>query len=232
MPPQQLAEPVPEDPLIATVAQPQLVEPLQLQLLLTPMTDSSDPTPASPVEAPSVTEATSRLKSVVASLAAPPTQPVLPIVLPPQSPKRVEQVAGPTPIAPPAQPMVASLAPSRADAPRRTEPAGLKSDWRASVPASTDIRVSNGTGRRLMAGRFASYFRDHGLAVRKITNANSFDYRRTVIFYNPDQRANAEALAAVLPFPARLAEAKQGRGQIELVLGLDLLSIDDTLRSA
>ena len=83
-----------------------------------------------------------------------------------------------------------------------------------------------------MAGRFAAYFRNHGLAVRKIANANSFDYRHTVIFYNPDQRANAEALAAVLPFPVRLAEAKQGRGQIELVLGFDLLSVDDALRSA
>jgi hypothetical protein len=97
---------------------------------------------------------------------------------------------------------------------------------------STDIRVSNGTGRRLMAGRFAAYFRDHGLAVRRIANANSFDYRRTVIFYNPDQRTNAEALAAVLPFSVRLVEAKQGRGQIELVLGFDLLTIDDALRSA
>ena len=128
--------------------------------------------------------------------------------------------------------MVASLAPSRVDPPRSAEPAGLKSDWRASVPASTDVRVSNGTGRRLMAGRFATYFRDHGLAVRKIANANSFDYHRTVIFYNPDQRYNAEALAAVLPFPVRLAEAKRGRGQIELVLGFDLLGIDDALRSA
>ena len=83
-----------------------------------------------------------------------------------------------------------------------------------------------------MAGRFAGYFRDHGLTVRKIANANSFNYRHTVFFYNPDQRAHAEALAAALPFPVRLAEAKQGRGQIELVLGFDLLEIDDALRSA
>ena len=83
-----------------------------------------------------------------------------------------------------------------------------------------------------MASRFARYFGEHGLFVRRIANANSFDYRRTVIFYNPDQRAHAEALAAVLPFPVRLAEAKQGRGEIELVLGFDLLGIDDTLRSA
>jgi hypothetical protein len=100
------------------------------------------------------------------------------------------------------------------------------------VPSSTFVRVSNGTGRRLMASRFARYFGEHGLSVRKVANANSFNYRRTVIFYNPDQRAHAEALAAVLPFPVRLAEAKQGRGQIELVLGFDFLAIDDTLRSA
>jgi hypothetical protein len=127
--------------------------------------------------------------------------------------------------------MIASLAPSpsRGDA---LEPAGINADWRAAVPASTDIRVSNGTGRRSMAGRFANYVRRHGLHVNKVANANSFDYSRTVIFYNPDQRAHAEALAAVLPFPVRLAEAKQGRGQIELVLGFDLVSIDDALRSA
>jgi hypothetical protein len=94
------------------------------------------------------------------------------------------------------------------------------------------VRVSNGTGRRLMATRFARYFGEHGLNVRKIANANSFDYRRTMIFYNPDQRAQAEALAAVLPFSVRLVEAKQGRGQIELVLGFDLLSVDNSLRSA
>jgi len=30
----------------------------------------------------------------------------------------------------------------------------------------------------------------------------------------------------------RLVEAKQGRGQVELILGSDLLGFDDTLRSA
>jgi hypothetical protein len=82
-----------------------------------------------------------------------------------------------------------------------------------------------------MATRFAHYFGEHGLSVRRIANANSFNYRRTVIFYNPDQRAHAEALAGVLPFPVRLAEAKQNRGQIELILGFDLAGFDDTLRS-
>jgi hypothetical protein len=177
---------------------------------------------------------TARLKDVVASLSVPASA-LAPVAPPTDAPKPVEPVA-PAAVAPPAArpaaPMVASLAPSRADMPRSPEPAGLKSEWRAALPASTEVRVSNGTGRGQMAGRFAGYFRGHGVFVRKIANANSFDYRRTVLFYNPDQRAAAEALAAALPFPVRLAEAKQGRGQIELVLGFDLLSVDDELRSA
>ncbi len=100
------------------------------------------------------------------------------------------------------------------------------------MPAGTLVRVSNGTGRRLMAGRFARYFGEHGLSVRKIANANSFDYRRTTIFFNPEQRDYAYALADLLPFPVRLVEAKQGHGQVELILGSDLLGFDDTLRSA
>jgi hypothetical protein len=109
---------------------------------------------------------------------------------------------------------------------------GLPNQWSASVPSTTMLRVSNGTGRRLMAGRFSRYLGDHGLTVRRIANANSFDYRRSIIFYNPDQRAHAEALAAQLPFPVKLAEAKQGRGEIELILGSDLVAVDETLRSA
>ena len=83
-----------------------------------------------------------------------------------------------------------------------------------------------------MASRFARYFGEHGLSVRKIANANSFDYRHTTIFYNPDQRDYAHGLASLLPFPVRLIEAKQGRGQVEVTLGFDLIGLDDTLRPA
>jgi hypothetical protein len=223
----------PVEPVVAVLSQPDPVAPLAT--VLAPLAVSSGLTSAASVspqaEATTIASETARLKDVLASLSAP----VAPVTRPAEAVSPAEPLAPATlPAAPPrpAAPMVASLAPSGPDPSRSPEPAGLKSEWRAAVPASTDIRVSNGTGRRLMATRFASYFRGHGLFVRKIANANSFDYRRTVIFYNPDQRANAEALAAVLPFPVRLAEAKQGRGQIELVLGFDLLGLDDALRSA
>ena len=107
---------------------------------------------------------------------------------------------------------------------------GPDSAWRAYVPANTLVRVSNGTGRGRMAARFAGYFGEHGLSVRRIANANSFNYKRTTIFYNPDQRETAYALAEALPFDVRLVEASKGHGQIELILGFDLLPLDGTLR--
>ena len=105
-------------------------------------------------------------------------------------------------------------------------------DWRGAVPAGARVRVSNGTGRPLMGSRFARYFTAHGLPVNMIRNANSYEYPRTVIFYNPDQRDNAFALAATLPFPVRMAEAKVGRGEIEFVLGFDLVTLDEALKTA
>jgi hypothetical protein len=130
------------------------------------------------------------------------------------------------------QPQLASVAPAPIVPLREPATVDPGAEWRGSVPAGTRVRVSNGTGRPLMAGRFAKYFTAHGLSVQLIRNANTFDYPRTVIFYNPDQRDNAFALAAVLPFPVRMAEASVGRGEIEFVLGDDLIAIDETLRSA
>jgi len=114
------------------------------------------------------------------------------------------------------------------------EPAAVEpgADWRASPPAGARVRVSNGTGRPLMGSRFAKYFTAHGLTVHLIRNANSYEYRRTVIFYNPDQRDNAHALAAIVPFPVGLAEASVGRGEIEFVLGFDLITLDEALKTA
>jgi Tfp pilus assembly protein PilF len=201
VPPQPLPEAVREEPLDAPLAPPMPAQ--------------------QPAEA-------ARLQQLMASLAVPAPQTLVPLSQKPAEP--ATPVVTEPPIARLVAPMVASLAPSRDDAFRSTNPA--KADWRASVPSTTLVRVSNGTGRGLMASRFARYFGEHGLFVRRIANANSFNYRRTVIFYNPDQRSEAEALAAVLPFPVRLAEAKQSRGQIELILGFDLLGLDDTLRPA
>jgi Tfp pilus assembly protein PilF len=150
------------------------------------------------------------------------------------APSTASRLASPTltPAAPQsAVPGLGSLVPRGTAvpyAPART-PFPVTSNWSAYVPAGTRVRVSNGTGAFLMAKRFARYFDQHGLSVSHVADANTFDFRRTTIFYNPEQRDYAIKLASMLPFSCSLIEAKQGRGQVELILGSDLLSVYDVL---
>jgi hypothetical protein len=51
------------------------------------------------------------------------------------------------------------------------------------------------------------------------------------MYYNPDQREFALALSHSLPFPIKLAEAKKGLGEVQIILGSDLLGFDDNLRA-
>lgn len=102
-------------------------------------------------------------------------------------------------------------------------------NWTARLPPAANVRISNGTGRHLMANRFAGYLSSHGLAVHQITNAAAFDYRESAIFYNPDEQEYALSLAGLLPFAIKLIEARKGSGQIEFVLGNDLLDFDEGL---
>jgi tetratricopeptide (TPR) repeat protein len=102
-------------------------------------------------------------------------------------------------------------------------------DWLAQLSHVARVRVSNGTGRHLMAARFAGYLTGHGLKVRQLANAPSFDYRQSTLYYNPDQRDFALSLSRLLPFPIRLAEAAKGTGGVEIILGSDLLGFDDGL---
>ena len=104
-------------------------------------------------------------------------------------------------------------------------------EWTAELPRGSKIRVTNVTGRNLMAARFAGYLGEHGLNVRQLANGQTFSYKQSVIYYNPDQKEFAEKLAQLLPFGIRLAEAKNGMGQVEIILGSDLLPFDTELQA-
>ena len=106
-----------------------------------------------------------------------------------------------------------------------------KADPMEQLSQNAVLRVTNGTGRNLMATRFAGYLSTRGLKVQRLANAASFNYKESAIYYNPDQRDFALALSRLLPFSIKLAEAAKGSGQIEIVLGSDLLRFDDDLRS-
>ena len=82
-----------------------------------------------------------------------------------------------------------------------------------------------------MAARFAYYLSDHGLSVARVANASSFKYRQTIIFYNPDQKEFAYKLGGYFPFPVKYGLASKGHGQVEVILGSDILDFDDGLKS-
>jgi len=83
-----------------------------------------------------------------------------------------------------------------------------------------------------MAKRFAGYLLDHGVLVGPIVNAQSYNYKRSVVFYSPDKKEAAASLVQNLPFSMRMVETKSGAGHVEIILGSDLLPFDDSLQPA
>ena len=125
---------------------------------------------------------------------------------------------------------VKSLDAPEASVQEQGSPARASQQWTGSIPTGTVLRVSNGTGRPSMAKRFAGYLSRHGLTVHTLTNEPSYDNQESTIFYNPDQLSTAENFARNLPLRMKLVEAKQGAGEIEIIVGSDWLVYDDELR--
>lgn len=91
------------------------------------------------------------------------------------------------------------------------------------------VEVSNGAGRRHMAARMRAYLRRHGVTVQRLTNADSFGHRTSVIFYRPGFEAEASRLSGVLPGQVALEQNAEQRSAVRLRLGADLLDFDATL---
>lgn len=94
---------------------------------------------------------------------------------------------------------------------------------------SCGIEVSNGNGGNGMARRSADFFRGAGFSVNSITNADSFNYGSSTIFYRDGYRTVAEAVALTMPGEQRIeAVADFGRKdiQVRVLLGSDMASID------
>lgn len=103
------------------------------------------------------------------------------------------------------------------------------SDRAAPPPAGPRLEVSNGAGRRHMAARMRRYLGGRGLEVDRLTNADWFGHRRSVILYRPGFAEEASRLAAMLPITPALEETSDQRSGVRLRLGGDLLDFDATL---
>lgn len=104
----------------------------------------------------------------------------------------------------------------------------------AVVPVPLILEVSNGNGRNGMARLLGNVLQAHGESVARVTNAGHFHFVRTVIYFAPGWRREAERLAASLPVKPQLIESDGIYHTINarIVLGADLLPFEKTLRNS
>lgn len=88
------------------------------------------------------------------------------------------------------------------------------------------LEVSNGAGRRHVAARMARYLLFQGFPAARLTNADRFSYRRSILFYRPGFEAAARRLSESLPAPVPVVEQPDQRDDVRLRLGGDLLELD------
>jgi len=97
----------------------------------------------------------------------------------------------------------------------------------ASDAVTPTYRVSNGAGIHNLAKRTADYLGQRGVNVAILSNEKTFDRTKTVIYYNPGLAGYAEKLAKMMPMRPRLVLASAGRGQVEVILGSDVMDYAD-----
>lgn len=95
--------------------------------------------------------------------------------------------------------------------------------------ASATIEVSNGAGVRGMASRMRGYLKTTEMKVKRLTNARHFGFMETTLFYAPNHREDAEALAKTLPFKVKFEESTRLRTDLRLRLGGDAQEFDTQL---
>ncbi len=121
---------------------------------------------------------------------------------------------------------VAALGAVVLDAPRSD---ALRIDAQSAVAVVGSlplVEVSNGTGRLHMAARVRDYLAAEGIVVKRLTNAENFKHRETVIFYRSGWRAYAEKLARMLPAVIDIDGHPGQESDVRLELGGDLLNFD------
>jgi len=97
---------------------------------------------------------------------------------------------------------------------------------------SATLEVSNGAGVRGMAARMRGYLKTAELPVKHLTNARHFRFQETVIFYAPNHRGEAEALAKHLPFDVKFEENSGLRTDLRLRLGGNAQQFDTQLEKS
>jgi hypothetical protein len=145
----------------------------------------------------------------------------------------VQTVLAASEAAPPGAPQTAEMQTAGAAAAEGAKPAAGTA---APEPAAMEgpapdlvIELSNGAGRRSMAERMRAFLNAEGLGVDRLTNAESYTSRKSVIGYRDGLEEEAKLLAALLPIAVELRLVRDQRADLRLLLGGDLLAFDRTL---
>jgi tetratricopeptide (TPR) repeat protein len=95
-------------------------------------------------------------------------------------------------------------------------------------PTIATVEVSNGNGTTGMAGRSATFLRNHGFQIKRVTNAQHFHFAESVIFYREGYLQAAQEIAAVIPGSQDLRKiesmSKPSIG-VRVLLGRDLVAM-------
>lgn len=101
----------------------------------------------------------------------------------------------------------------------------------ASDGTSARVAVLNGTGSPGVAATVGGELDLLGFRVGEEGDAESFDYQRTTLRFDPSQREAAEELLSWVASGAALAErSEDSGGRLELIIGLDWAGLRDTPR--
>ena len=97
------------------------------------------------------------------------------------------------------------------------------------------IEISNGAGRRFLAARTRDYLATKGVDAVRLTNADSFTYVKTAVFYREGYAEQAHAITHMFPMPVAMSRVDEQYPDIRVRLGADSLEFDArmlALRSA
>ena len=103
--------------------------------------------------------------------------------------------------------------------------AGLKLADNPAKAVKADIEVSNGNGVRGAAGHLATYLKDKGFIVSKVSNARSFDHLSTKVLYRTDNLDFVFPLLNELPLlveDSDIIENGNMETSIRIIIGQDI----------
>ena len=87
-----------------------------------------------------------------------------------------------------------------------------------------NVDLTNGNGVNGMARRLGKHLVREGFRVGRLTNADHFEYKRTIVFYNKGQSDHARMVAEALPGnpESRFVEVDNPGDRVQVVLGADM----------